>query len=91
MLVVAPAGVRAGDGMIETGTSTYEVVPGKNLIQVTVQISIYNAKPNTVDSSGIEYYFWNATQITVEQEAGPVSVTSDAGGVSQSTVSTDDY
>ena len=77
--------------MIETGTSTYEVVPGKNLIQVTVQISIYNAKPNTVNSTGIEYYFWNATQITVEQEAGPVSVTSDAGGVSQSTVSTDEY
>jgi hypothetical protein len=91
LFVVAPAGVRAGDGMIETGTTTYEVIPSKNLIQVTIQISIYNTKPDTVDSSGIQYYYWNATQITVEKEAGPVTATSDAGSVSQSAVSNDNY
>jgi hypothetical protein len=91
MLGVAPTAARADGGMIETGTTTYEVVPGKNLIQVTIQISIYNATPNKVTSTGIEYIFWNLTEITVEQEAGPVSATSDAGAVSQSVISTDKY
>jgi len=91
ILLVAPPAVLAANGMTETGTTTYEVVPSKSVITVTVKLSIYNGKPDTVTSTGSTYYYWNATSIAVENEAGPVKVTSNAGGVSQTTTSTDQY
>ncbi len=87
LLLAAPPQALAANGMTETGTTTYEVVPGKNAITVTIKLSIYNGKP----SSASYYYFWNATEIAVEKEAGAVSATSNAGRVSQSTIKTDQY
>ncbi len=87
LLLAAPTTVRAADGLTETGTTTYEVVPGKNVISVTVSLSIYNGKPSTANYT----YFWSSTQIAVINEAGPVSVTSNAGAVSQSLAKTDEY
>jgi hypothetical protein len=91
MLLVAPQTALAADGITETGTTTYEVVPSQNVITVTVKLSIYNGKPDTVTSTGSTYYYWNATSIAVEKEAGPVNVTSNAGGVAQTTTSSDKY
>ena len=87
LLLVSPPLALADKGMTETGTTTYEVIPGKNLVAVTVKISIYNGKPD----SGGYYYFWNATEIAVEKQAGAVSATSNAGRVTQSTRTTDNY
>jgi hypothetical protein len=91
MLLVAPQTALAANGMTETGTTTYEVVPSKNLIEVTLKLSIYNGKPNTVTSTGTTYYYWNGTDIAVEREASAITVTSNAGGVSQTTKATDNY
>lgn len=91
MLLVTPQVARADNGMTETGTTSYEVVPSKNVIQVTIQISIHNETPNQTTSTGYTYYYWNSTNIAVEATAGAVSATSDAGGVSASTVSGNDY
>ena len=87
LLLVSPPMALADKGMIETGTTTYEVIPSKNLIAVTIKISISNNKPD----SGGYYYFWNATEIAVENQASAVSATSNAGRVSQSTRTTDKY
>ncbi len=87
LFLAAPTPARAADGLTETGTTTYEFVPGNGTIQVTVSLSIYNGKPSTASYT----YFWNSTQIAVVNEAGPVSVTSNAGAVSQSQAKTDKY
>ncbi len=91
MLVISPAPALADNGMTETGTTTYEVVPSKNLIAVTVKISVHNTKPDTATAGGYYYYFWNQTGIVVEKQASKVSATSNAGSVSQKTTSTDQY
>jgi len=91
LALAAPQVVLAANGMTETGTTTYEVIPGAAQIKVTIQISIYNGKPSVVDSSGVTYFYWNATEIGVEKEAGAVSVASDAGAVYQAAGSTGSY
>lgn len=91
MLLVTPQTALATNGVTETGTTTYEVVPSKRVITVTVRLSIYNGKPDTTTSTGVTYYYWNVTSIAVEKEAGAVKVTSNAGAVSQSTTKTDKY
>jgi len=91
-MLAAPSQVRAANGMTETGTTTYEVIPGQADIQVTIKLSIYNGKADTVDASGqVTYYWWNATDIYEEVEGGPISVSSDAGSVAQSVVDTSQY
>lgn len=91
MLLIAPQMALAADGMTETGTTTYEVVPSQGVITVTLTLSIHNTKPDTVTPAGSTYYYWNATAIAVEKEAGAVKVTSNAGGVAQTTTGTDQY
>jgi hypothetical protein len=91
MVLAAPQAVRAGSGMTETGTTTYEVIPGRNLIGVTIQISIHNDSPNETNGGSVTIYYWNSTSIMVEQAAGTVSATSDGGRVTQNTGSSDQY
>ncbi len=91
LFLASPAPALAANGMTETGTTTYEVVPGKGVIQVTVQISLYNGRPDTTTATGTTYYFWKSTELTVEVEAGAVSATSNAGAVSQVVTKTDKY
>lgn len=91
MLLTTPPAARAANGMTETGTTTYEVIPSKNLIQVTVQITIQNETPNQTTSSGYTYYYWNLTAISVEASAGPVSASSNGGVVTASASGGNDY
>jgi hypothetical protein len=90
-LLAAPPVARAANGMVETGTTTYEVVPSRHAIDVTIQLSIANNSPNETTNGHVTYYYWNSTAILVPQSAGPVSVTSNAGPVSQSVQSTDQH
>ena len=90
LLLVGPSAVQGAGGVTESGTATYEVVPAQNLIKVTVQVSIRNDKPSQASSSGTIAYSWNSTNIAIEQGAGPVEATSNAGTVWQSTISSDD-
>jgi hypothetical protein len=87
----SPKAVLAANGMTETGTTTYEVAPSTAQIKVTVKMSIYNGKASVVDSGGVTYFYWNATEIGVEKEASAVAVTSDAGAVYQAPVSSGVY
>jgi hypothetical protein len=91
LVMAGPKVVLAADGMTETGTTTYEVLPESSQIKVTVTVSIYNGRPSQVEPGGVRYYFWNSTKIGVEKEAGAVSVGSDAGAVQQSEASSDRY
>ncbi len=91
VFLATPQVARANNGMTETGTTSYEVIPSKNAVQVTIQISIHNETPNQATSTGYTYYYWNSTAISVEASAGAISATSDAGGVTASTVSSNDY
>jgi hypothetical protein len=89
LLLAAPSAVRAADGLTETGTTTYEVLPASGTIKVQIKVSDYNGKPDST-SGGVNYiYFWNATEIAVETEAGAVSATSNAGAVTQTVLSSD--
>ena len=89
MALATPQVALANNGMTETGTTTYEVVPSKAVIKVTVQVSIYNGSPSQVKPNGVYYYYWNKTAIGVEKQAGAVSVASDAGPVYQAEKSLD--
>ena len=91
MVLATPQVALASNGMTETGTTTYEVMPGASEIKVTIQVSVYNGKPSQAEPSGVVYYFWNNTEIGVEKQAGAISVTSNAGAVSQTEVSSDRY
>jgi hypothetical protein len=91
LVLATPRVVFATNGMTETGTTTYEVVPGQSQIKVTIQVSVYNGKPSQAEPSGVVYYYWNSTEIGVEKQAGAVSVASDAGAVYQTEVSSDRY
>ena len=75
MLLIAPPAALADNGMTETGVTTYEVVPSQSVITVTLKLSIYNGKPDTVTSTGSTYYYWNATSrvltVTYSIPAGP--------------------
>ena len=87
LLMASPGQALAANGMTETGTTTYEVVPGQSQIKVTVTISVANHKP----SDAVYFYYWDQTSIAVEKEAGTVSVTSNAGKVSQKVIKSDTY
>jgi hypothetical protein len=90
-IVATPQIARASDGMTETGETTYEIVPGNNTIQVTVRVSIANTSPSETTGTGLIYYYWNSTGIIVPVSAGAITATSDAGTVSQSIESSDQY
>ena len=87
LLLLMPSTAAASGGMTETGITTYELVPDKAQVKVTIKISIANHKPD----SGNTYYYWNYTYIAVEKQAGAVSVTSNAGRVSQKVHDQDNY
>ncbi len=91
MALATPQVVLANNGMTETGTTTYEVVPSKAEIKVTVQMSIYNGSPSQVEPGGVTYYYWNLTKIGVEKQAGAVALTSNAGAVYQAEKGSDRY
>ena len=76
VFLATPQVARANNGMTETGTTSYEVIPSKNAVQVTIQISIHNETPNQATSTGYTYYYWNSTAISVEASAGAISATS---------------
>jgi hypothetical protein len=90
-MVATPQVASASDGMTETGVTTYEIVPASRAIQVTIQISIANTAPNDNTGGGLTYYFWNSTGIMVPVSAGEITATSNAGAVSQSIESSDQY
>jgi hypothetical protein len=91
MALATPQVALAANGMTETGTTTYEVVPDKAQIRVTVQVSIYNGKPSQAEPGGVTSYYWNFADIGVEKQAGAVAVSSNAGPVYQTEVSSDRY
>ena len=91
MALATPQVALAANGMTETGTTTYEVIPDKSLVKVTIQVSIYNGKPSQAQSGGVTSYYWNFTDIGVEKQAGAVAVTSNAGAVYQAEKSSDRY
>jgi hypothetical protein len=91
MALATPQVALAANGMTETGTTTYEVVPDKAQIRVTVQVSIYNDKPSQAESGRVTSYYWNNTEMGVEKQAGAVAVSSNAGAVYQTEVSSDRY
>jgi hypothetical protein len=81
-LLVTPGPAAAANGMTETGVATYVVDPASQSVKVTVRISDHNQKPN---------YYYYATQITVEKEAGPISAGSNGGAVTQKVIDSDDW
>ena len=91
MALATPQVALAANGMTETGTTTYEVVPDKSQIRVTIQISIYNGRPSQAEPNGVTYYYWNLTKIGVEKQASAISVTSNAGAVYQAEKGSDRY
>ena len=56
----------AADGMTETGTTTYVVIPGQERHRGYGLISDHNDKPDTVTTGCYTYYFWVTTDIAVE-------------------------
>jgi hypothetical protein len=91
MVLATPQVALAANGMTETGTTTYEVIPEASQIKVTIQISIYNGRPSQAEPGGVTYYYWNLTDIGVEKQASALSVTSNAGAVYQAEKSSDRY
>lgn len=85
--LATPAPAMAADGMTENGITTYEVLPSKQSVRVTIQLSIHNNMPSTSTTD----YFWNLTQVAVEAQAKSVKVASDAGAVTQRTTQSDKY
>jgi hypothetical protein len=83
----SPAQTRAADGMTETGVTTYEVLPSKAQIKVTVVLSDHNTKPN----SGGYYYYWAATEMAEELQGGAITATSNGGKVKQKVIETGNY
>lgn len=94
--LAAPRPTFAASEIVESGTTTYVVNTAKSEIDVTIQLSIKNNKPNSVSSCGFyctttTRYYWNSTEIAVETEAGPLKATSNAGAVKQSVAKTGTY
>jgi hypothetical protein len=83
----SPAQTRAANGMTETGVTTYEVLPSKAQIKVTVVLSDHNTKPN----SGGYYYYWAATEMAEELQGGAITATSNGGKVKQKVLETGNY
>jgi hypothetical protein len=82
-LLASPAPVAAAGSITETGAVTYTVNTAESRIDVSLQLKVVNKKA----PSGGYYYYAYQTQIAVEVEAGPVKVSSNAGAVSQTVVS----
>ena len=81
--LASPAPVAAAGTITEAGTVTYTVNTAESRIDVSLQLKVVN---NMAPSGGY-YYYQDRTQIAVEVEAGTVKASSNAGGVSQTTVS----
>jgi hypothetical protein len=90
-LLATPVAVRAANGMTETGITTYEVVSSKNIIAVTIKLSITNNTPSVCSGYVCTSYFWDTTYIYMPMVASPVSATSNAGSVSGYTYKTTAY
>lgn len=74
MLLAHPPVARAADASPVTSSATYEVNPANAVIRVTIGLSIYNTNAGY------------STQIEVEPEASGVSITSNAGTFTQTSV-----
>jgi hypothetical protein len=90
--LATPQAASAASGAIETGSTTYVVNPEKNEIDVTVTYAIKNTtKSKSRSVTCYSYftcnqttsYYFNTVYFLVDAGAGPVSVTSNAGKVSQ--------
>jgi hypothetical protein len=85
LALATPSVAMAADGLTETATTTYQVLPATNVVHVTIALAEKNTKKNT--SCGAyctTRYYWNETSVAVEVEAGPLKASSNAGGVSTS-------
>ncbi len=80
--LASPLPTLAAAKIVETGTTTYVVNTAKSEIDVTTRLTIKN--------NDLGYYYY-ATEIGVEVEAGAIKATSNAGAVKQSTITTGTY
>jgi hypothetical protein len=81
-LLATPGQALAAGQITETGVTTYEVLPAQAEIKVTLALKTVNQK------SG---YYADQTEIAIDAQAGPLSVTSNGGKVAQKLVSTGAY
>jgi hypothetical protein len=81
-LLATPGQVLAAGQITETGATTYEVLPAQSQIKVTLTLKMVNQR------SG---YYADQTEIVVDAQAGPLSISSNGGKVSQKVVNTTTY
>lgn len=93
MMTVASAQTAlAADGLTSTGVTTYQVVPSKGSIDVTIKLSIRNTTPDGSCGWGCtRRFYYYQTQIAVHAEAGAIRATSNSGAVSQKVAKTTKY
>ncbi len=60
LLVLVPTPARAADTIIDSAVTTYELVPAKAQIQVTIDLKVTNRTPDTVEYQTCTGWQWDA-------------------------------
>ncbi|HEY8438243.1 MAG TPA: hypothetical protein VIK65_06475, partial [Candidatus Limnocylindrales bacterium] len=72
----APSAAAATDDLTLTTSATYTLVPARHLVQVVVDVTARNDKPNRVSGGVVTRYFFDAFRIGVQPEARSIRASS---------------
>ncbi len=72
-----PAPALAANGISETASTTYELVPAKGILRVTIDLEVLNQKPSTSTT----YFYVNTAYVWIERAARNLKITADRGAV----------
>jgi hypothetical protein len=92
LALATPSVAMAADGLTETATTTYQVLPATNVVHVTIALAEKNTKKST--SCGAyctTNYYWDETSVAVEAEAGSLKASSNKGSVRTSLTKSTTY
>ncbi|HEX5825613.1 MAG TPA: hypothetical protein VFY18_14235 [Candidatus Limnocylindrales bacterium] len=81
--VTAPPAAAAGDELSVSAATTYTIQPAKHVVQVVVDLTATNNKPDITSGGKITRFFWQSAKILVQPEVRNVRATS--GGASLTT------
>ena len=72
----APVARAATDGLELTTAATYTIVPARHAVQVAVDVTARNEKPNVSAGGLVTKYFYEGTACSRSDSAPPCSITS---------------
>lgn len=87
----APVARAASDGLDVTTAATYTIAPARHAVQVAVDVTSRNNKPNVSSGGLVTKYFYEGARVAIQLEATNIRATSGGARLTATTKPADGY